>query len=135
MSNLKRQNHNNIGKIGENVATKFLTKNGYHILDRNYLRKWGEIDIVAKHRDIIHFIEVKSVSCESSGGVIRESGDYRPEDNVHQWKLKRLRRIIQTYLLDKNIADEDEWQFDVAAVYLDLPNRISKIRYIEDIGI
>ena len=50
-----------IGEIGENVAAKFLMKHGFAILDRNYTKKWGEIDIVAEKDNLLHFVEVKSV--------------------------------------------------------------------------
>ena len=50
------------GEIGENIAVKFLVKQGFSILNRNYTKKWGELDIVAEKAGKIHFIEVKSVS-------------------------------------------------------------------------
>jgi len=96
----KRTEKRKLGDIGEGVACVFLEKNGFIIIEKNYLRKWGEIDIVAKKADVIHFVEVKSVSCVTFDNI---SGDYRPEDNMHPWKLKRLSRVIQTYLLDRKI--------------------------------
>ena len=127
-----------LGKIGEDCACKYLEKKGYTITDRNYLKKWGEIDIVAKNNKKIHFIEVKSVSREilsnQNGNVIHETKDwYRPEDNMHPWKLQRLGRAIQSYLLDKDISDDIDWQFDVVTVYLDMNKRLSKIFMLEDI--
>ena len=53
-----------IGEIGEDIAEKFLMKSGFTIVERNYTRKWGEIDIIAKKRGVVCFFEVKSVSCE-----------------------------------------------------------------------
>ncbi|MEK7647242.1 MAG: YraN family protein, partial [Patescibacteria group bacterium] len=47
-----------IGALGENVAAKYLIKNGYAVMDRNFRRPWGEIDIIAQKSGIIHFIEV-----------------------------------------------------------------------------
>lgn len=85
------------GEIGEGVASRFLMKHGFSILDRNYTKKWGEIDIVAEKENKIHFIEVKSVSKPNLNIVTRETLDqYHPEDNMHPWKLKRLSRTIQT---------------------------------------
>lgn len=124
-----------IGRIGEDCACQYLKKLGYVILDRNYLKKWGELDIVAKKGNMVHFIEVKSVSRQISGkDVIRETNDsYRAEDNMHPWKLKRLGRAVQSYLLDKDISDDIEWQFDVATVYVDMNKRLSKVFLLEDI--
>ncbi len=115
-----------IGRIGEDFACDYLKKNGYKIIDRNYLRKWGEIDIVAKKGSKIHFVEVKSVTRGTSS-------DYRPEDNVHAWKLQRLGRVFETYLMDKDVSDETEWQFDVVTVYLDNDKRLVKIEVIDDL--
>ena len=115
-----------IGALGENVACRFLVKRGLKVLDRNYSKKWGEIDIVAKKDKIFHFIEVKTV-------VSRETDKYRPEENVHYQKLKRLSRVIQTYLLDKKVSHETEWQIDVLAVFLDIENKKAKFRFTENI--
>ena len=63
------------GEIGENIAVRFLVKHGFSILDRNYTKKWGEIDIVAERNKKIYFIEVKSVSRETLDSVNRETLD------------------------------------------------------------
>ena len=127
-----------IGALGEDCACKFLENKGFKIIDRNYLKKWGEIDIVAKKDKILHFVEVKSVSreiyLEKGKYVIHETkGDYRPEDNMHPWKLQRLSRVIQSYLLDKNVSDDVDWQFDVVTVYIDMSKRLSKVFILEDV--
>ncbi len=118
-----------VGKLGEDAACKFLVKHGFVVKDRNYGRKWGEIDIVAEKGNLLHFIEVKTVSHVTSEGA----NDYLPEDNVHLWKRKRLARIIKTYILDKNVSDETEWQVDVLAVFLDFKTRKANIRVTENI--
>ena len=123
-----------IGEIGENIAVKFLVKHGFSILDRNYTKKWGEIDIVAEKSKKLYFIEVKSVARETLGNVTYETNDaYRPEDNMHPWKLKRLSRTIQTYLLSKKIHDDKEWQVDLLVVFLDLKNKKARVKVVKDI--
>jgi putative endonuclease len=119
------------GEIGENIATKFLVKHGFSILDRNYTKKWGEIDIIAEKDDKLYFVEVKSVSCETLDSEKIEQ--YHPEDNMHPWKLKRLSRTIQTYLLSDKIPDDKEWQVDLLVVFLDLKNKKAKIKVVSDI--
>ena len=121
------------GEIGENVAVKFLMKHNFSILDRNYTKKWGEIDIVAEKDKKIYFIEVKSVSIFDLDNVSQETLDqYNPEDNMHPWKLKRLSRVIQTYILQKNL-DDREWQVDLLVVFLDIKNKKAKIKVVKDI--
>ena len=121
-------NTQKIGEIGENVAVKFLMKHSFSILDRNYTKKWGEIDVVAEKEGKLYFIEVKSVTCET----LSNTDNYHPEDNMHPWKLKRLSRTIQTYLLSKNLAEE-EWQVDLLVVFLNIKNKKAKVKVVSDI--
>jgi putative endonuclease len=126
-----------LGEIGENSACDYLKKNGYQIIERNYLRKWGELDIVTKKGNKLHFVEVKSVSRDLSSVTHvtnpRENDGYNPEDNMHPWKLQRLSRVIQFYLLEKNVSDETDWQFDLVTVYIDMNKRLSRVFLMEDI--
>lgn len=110
-------------------------KHGFEIVERNYRKKWGEIDIIAEKSGILRFIEVKTVSCENLDNVIRETNDsIRPEENVHPWKLKRLSRVIQSYLLEKSVENKG-WQLDILSVFLDLNKKQAKIRFLENIVI
>ena len=118
------------GEIGENIAERFLVKHGFSILDRNYTKKWGEIDIVAEKQNKMHFVEVKSVSCEMGLSFVQF---YRPEENMHPRKLKRMSRALQTYLLSRKKHQEKEWQVDLLVVYLDLKNKKAKVKVVEDI--
>ena len=132
-----------LGDIGENVACDFLKRRGFEIIERNYLRKWGEIDIIARKAGVIRFIEVKSLSGKVSGVTstnltdaaprLRSGQDYRPEDNMHPWKLKRLSRAMQTYLLDRKL--DCDWQLDLVTVKIDQENRKAKVEIIENIVI
>ena len=112
-----------IGNIGEDISVKHLVKHSFDILDRNYRKKWGEIDIVAKKDGVLRFIEVKTVSYETSN----------PEENVHFWKQQRLARAIQTYLAEKEVSCETEWQLDIMAVFLDKKTGEYKIRITENV--
>ena len=124
-----------IGQMGEDLACMFLKKRNYQIIDRNYRKPWGEIDIVAQKGNDLRFVEVKTVVRDFIT-VARETGnddDYEPEDNIHPWKRKRLRRIIETYLLDKKIDDEIDWQIDALSVYVNREGTLLKIEELEDI--
>jgi len=132
---MKNLTHNNqIGKLGEDLACRFLMKHGFKIIERNYLKKCGEIDIVAEKDSIIHFVEIKSVSCENIDYVSSETGDrYKPEDNMHPWKLGRLAKTIQMYLLEKNVSDETDWKFDAVTVFIDIKRRKSRVFMIDNV--
>lgn len=121
-----------LGDIGENVACDFLNKRGFEIKEKNYLRKWGEIDIIAIKDGVIHFVEVKSVSCVTFDDVSHGTmGDFRPEDNMHPWKLKRLSRVIQTYLLEKKL--DQDWQLDLITVKINEKDRMARAEILENI--
>ena len=126
-------NTQKIGELGEDVACTFLMKHGFSVLERNYTKKWGEIDIIAKKAEKLYFVEVKSVSCvtlpdkDSDNPFIK-----RPEENMHPWKLKRLSRVIQTYLIHNRIGNT-EWQLDLLLVYLDMKDRKARVRTIDNI--
>ena len=110
-------------------------KRGFEIVERNYTKKWGELDIVSKKAEKLHFVEVKSVSRENIKAVVphETTDDFRPEDNMHPKKLERLSRAVETYLLDRNVSPETEWQFDLVTVYLDLGKKEAKVGMIEDL--
>lgn len=83
-----------LGKLGEDKAVEFLRKNGYKIIERNYRTKIGEIDIIAKRKREIVFIEVKTRSSDICG---------LPEESVNQRKIKKIENIAYLYLKSKKI--------------------------------
>lgn len=122
--------------MGEAVACKYLENKGFSVIERNYLKPWGELDIVAKKAEKLYFIEVKTVSREARGhseGNVPREPSYRPEENVHPNKLKRLHRAIQTYLLDRKVPEDVEWQLDLACVYLDFSTRKARVEMLENV--
>jgi putative endonuclease len=122
-----RTDKRKLGDIGEKIACDYLVINGFEIVERNYLKKWGEIDIVARKSGLIHFIEVKSIRQVSS----ETSQGYRPEENMHPWKLARLARVMQSYLLEKKL--DSEWQLDLITVKIDEAHRKAEVEIIENV--
>ncbi|WP_353170902.1 YraN family protein [Flavobacterium sp.] len=98
--------HNELGKIGEEVAVEFLEKNGYEILETNWVFQKAEIDIIAQKGDILAVIEVKT----------RSSLEYGlPQDFVKPKKIQLLVKAINEYVIanDLNV----EVRFDIIAIH------------------
>jgi putative endonuclease len=126
--------HNEIGKVGEDVVTKWLIDHGHEIIERNYRKKWGEIDIVSREKTRnIHFIEVKSVSYETRANLdwAVTHDTYRPEDNVHKNKQDRLKRAIQTWILEKKY--KGEWQIDILTVRIVPHERYARVYLLDNV--
>lgn len=117
-------NTRNIGNIGESVACKFLESRGYVLIERNYLQKCGEIDIIAVKSRSVRFIEVKTVS--------RVTSDYRPEELVNAKKLQKIGKTAELWLLNSKYQDFD-YQIDVVAVHLDTSTRIARCSLFEEV--
>ncbi len=118
----------NIGKLGEDIASKYLYGKGFRVKQRNYRIIFGEIDIVAEKDNQIHFIEVKTLSHETGSAI-----SFKPEDAVGYQKQKRLKRAIQGYLKEHPISHETEWQFDIISIYLDAENKKAMVRFLENL--
>lgn len=95
-----------IGLSAEEIAAKYLEKNGYEVLERNFRIRGGEIDIVAKEKDELVFVEVKA----------RWSHKYGlPIEAVTPWKLKALQKTALFYILKIKWGDKP-YRFDVVSV-------------------
>lgn len=128
MAQTKKQK---IGSLGEDIACKYLKNKGFSVIERNYWKKFGEIDIIAKKDSVIHFVEVKSVSRETNSNVSYEK--YEPTDNIHWKKIERMNRAIQIYLEERNVSDETNWQKDAVSVFINHKTRRARVDMIEDI--
>lgn len=122
------QNRKDVGRSGEDIACQFLESKGFKVLERNYRRPWGEIDIIAEKDGTIRFVEVKAVSRESLPDISREM-DYRPEEMVTPDKLRRVARTAALYMEGKK--DKREYQIDVVGVIMDIAAKKARCRLIE----
>ena len=117
-----------VGRMGEEVASKFLESKDFRIIARNYRKPWGEIDIIAEKGGVVRFVEVKAVSRESLPDVSREI-DYRPEEMVDRRKLRKLARTAALYMEVKK--DKREFQIDVVGVIMVMATRKARCRLFE----
>lgn len=131
--------HNTTGAIGEDIAARYLENKGFDVIEQNYRKKWGELDIVARETlwngEKLHFVEVKTVSREISSqhDVSYVMDDYSPEEMLHGNKVARLKRAIQTYLAERHVPRETLWKFSVIAVFLDQGTKKAAIRHTKNI--
>lgn len=94
------------GARGEEIARKYLKKQGLKILDMNFRSKMGEIDIIAKEKDTLVFVEVKSSMNTHFGS---------PLDWVPLKKQKRIIRVSQAYMLIKGL-NKSSIRYDVISI-------------------
>lgn len=121
------ENNLTIGRVGEEIACVYLAEQGYKVLERNFRRPWGELDIVARDKDrTLVFIEVKTMKFNGSASIqAGESGQgsgatrrILPEDNMTGSKLRKTRKIAVMYA-NANPESIDEsvgWRIDLIAI-------------------
>lgn len=98
--------HNDLGKLGEELAVEYLQKNGYAILETNWTFQKAEIDIIAKKENILAIVEVKT----------RSSLDFGlPQDFVKPKKIQLLVKAVDAYIIEKDL--DINVRFDIIAIH------------------
>ncbi len=97
--------HNELGKIGEQLAADYLFSKGYEIIHRNYIYQKAEIDIIAKHDNMMICVEVKTRNSNFFGD---------PQEFVTPAKIKLLVKAMDAYIIENEIDLES--RFDIIAV-------------------
>ncbi len=110
------------GILGEKLARGFLKKRGYHIKETNYRCPHGEIDIIARHKDYLVFIEVRTKRSLEFGS---------PEESITPTKAERLRTTAYYYQQTHDNLPP-LWRIDVVAVELNQKGKPSRIDLIEN---
>lgn len=110
------------GRLGEGLARDFLRKRGFRILETNYRCPEGEVDIIARHKDFLIFVEVRTKTGQGFGS---------PEESITEAKKKRL--IAAAYHYRQAYASSPPlWRIDFVAVELDKDGKLSRIELIEN---
>jgi len=100
-------NTKQLGDWGENKAVEFLRGKKYKIIEQNWQNKWGEIDIIAKKKGVLIFVEVKT---------IKKQLNFSPFDQINQKKQKQLMKMAQIYLSSNKLSLETPHQIDIIAI-------------------
>jgi len=117
-----KMNRQEVGKLGEKLARKFLKKRGYHIRETNFRCREGEIDIVAQQKDNLVFVEVRTKSNLDFG---------TPEESITLAKKKRLIALASTYI-NAHQDLSSLWRIDVVAIEIDQNGKTKRIELIEN---
>lgn len=98
--------HNELGKLGEELAVDFLIEKGYEILETNWVFQKAEVDIIAKIDTVLAVVEVKTRSSVDFGS---------PQDFVKPKKIKLLVKAINEYVITNDL--DVEVRFDIIAIH------------------
>lgn len=116
---MKTQNRA-IGRLAEDMAVDALTKKGFKILERNFSNRFGEIDIIAKDKDTLVFVEVKAKKGIEFG---------MPEEMINAYKLHKIRNMAAIYTKGEGVL----CRIDVVAIVLSSSNEILRLNHYENV--
>lgn len=111
--------HNELGKKGEQLAVDYLLKNGYKIIERNYRFDKAEVDVIARKKDVLAIVEVKTRSTSNFGS---------PEEFVTPKQMQRLVKAVDEYVVVNDL--DVEVRFDIVAIVKE--NKGFKIDHLEN---
>jgi putative endonuclease len=112
-----------VARLGEEIATNYLKKKGYQIIDRNFRKGYGEIDIIAVYSSVLVFVEVKTRTTSLYGGAI---------EAISYSKLKSLIRTCEYY---KMLHPKLPGALRIDAILIDLENKkVKNLEHVENIS-
>ena len=112
-----------LGKLGEGIAKDFLKKQGYKFIEQNFRCRLGEIDLIAKDKNTLVFVEVKTRL---------DTDTISPEESVPLSKISKIKKTIQYYLLNKEHKNL-LLRIDFVGIVLNKNNEILRINLIKNI--
>lgn len=113
----------NIGLIGEKIAAVYLSLKGYEIVEKNFIVKGGEIDLIARKNKVLIFVEVKTRTTRLGG---------YPEEAATVKKFFHLRHAAECYLQNKKPTHIKEIRFDLISIMINkmIPPQIKHFKNI-----
>lgn len=113
------------GNLGEKIAEKYLISKGYAIIEKNYLKPWGEIDLVTRNKGMLVFCEIKTREA-------KHVEHYLAESSVNRLKIKKLQKICENYLMERRLPHSQKWQIDVLAVAIDKEKKKARVKHFQN---
>lgn len=111
-----------LGSFGERIAVAALKRKHFTILECNFRTRYGEIDIIARRGNTVHFVEVKTRSGDRHG---------KPYEAVRPWKIRHLLLAAQAYVLQNDIKT-DKLMIDVVSIVMNDQKKYD-IQFFENI--
>jgi putative endonuclease len=112
-----------LGRVGESIASAFLEKKGYTILERNWRTPYGEIDLIAQHDDVITFVEVKTRASSSLGP---------PEISITPRKGEHMRCAAE-YFIQHHPELTNDWRVDAVTIQIQAGDSPPLIDHFENV--
>lgn len=114
--------HNEVGKVGEEIARKFLEKQGYKIIEQNYRTKYAEIDLVTEKKRELVFVEVRTKVGENFG---------TPEETINKTKMRKLFQNATAYAAFKKW--NGLFRIDAVCIVLKPDYSVERLNHYENI--
>ena len=123
---MTKKDTKSLGNLGEDIVVNYIKKDrGWKILGRNFKYKTGELDIIAKRKATVVFIEVKALT--------KKSADYfKPEDHFNYKKIKNFTKTAQAYLIKNEYPEDTDYRIDLAALEIDKIRKVARLRYYKN---
>ena len=117
-----KTNNLKIGRLGEQIAKIYLQNKGYYIIEKNYRTKYAEIDLIARNKSVLVFVEVRARKDERFGS---------PEDSIKRSKIRKLIKNAQAYVARKGYVKT--YRIDAICIVLEENGRANRITHYENI--
>lgn len=130
--NISSLSRKEIGALGERIVSEYLRRHGLETIDRNIARKTGELDLIAKEGETLHFVEVKTVVVEEFPRQRDPRDTYDPSLNLHAEKIRKVARTGAWYVAEEKW--EGEWQVDGALVWLRRHDGVARVSFYPQIA-
>jgi putative endonuclease len=119
------------GRLGERLAAERLVRSGYRVIDRNYRKREGELDLVAARGGVLVFCEVKTLIAPDGFQLLPAS----PLESVGPRKRAKIRRLARAWLADRAAARSlprfRDMRFDAIGVVLSASGELVAFEHIE----